>query len=192
MKLAVSMYLIIFFSSASFLNFYLHSIKKHQLAFFIYTTCGFVYFIMSTLIFGLVSNLHYFMLVMCMISVVMFDNKILIRIFIAFSIISFFTLRWYMSDKKGLANLPTEARNIEDIVGYVILFLLFVITSIFFTFFKNDNLAFQEKVVQQKEIIEEKNKDITASITYAQRIQKSLLPTEKYIEKNIQRLKNEK
>jgi hypothetical protein len=38
------------------------------------------------------------------------------------------------------------------------------------------------------QIIEEKNKDITASIMYAKRIQFSLLPSEKYIEKNLKRL----
>lgn len=41
----------------------------------------------------------------------------------------------------------------------------------------------------QKEIIEEKNKDITDSIYYARRIQRSLLPPEKYIQKNLDRLK---
>ncbi len=40
----------------------------------------------------------------------------------------------------------------------------------------------------QKEIIEEKNKNIIDSIEYAKRIQQSLLPTEKYIDKNIRRL----
>jgi hypothetical protein len=41
-------------------------------------------------------------------------------------------------------------------------------------------------------IIEQKNKDITDSIRYAKRIQISLLPTDKYIEKNIERLKGNK
>jgi hypothetical protein len=36
---------------------------------------------------------------------------------------------------------------------------------------------------------EEKNKSITDSIQYAKRIQQSLLPTEKYIEKSLKRLK---
>lgn len=40
-----------------------------------------------------------------------------------------------------------------------------------------------------EDIIREKNKDILASITYAKRIQQSMLPTEKYIEKNLKRLK---
>lgn len=44
------------------------------------------------------------------------------------------------------------------------------------------------EVVHQKKIIEDKNKDIMDSIRYAQRIQRSLLPTEKYIDKNLDKL----
>jgi tetratricopeptide (TPR) repeat protein len=50
------------------------------------------------------------------------------------------------------------------------------------------------KNVELKNAYEEiavKNKDITDSIIYARRIQTSLLPTEKYIEKNLNRLKKE-
>jgi hypothetical protein len=39
-------------------------------------------------------------------------------------------------------------------------------------------------------VIEEKNKDILASIHYAKRIQSSLITSQKYIEKNLERLKN--
>ena len=46
-------------------------------------------------------------------------------------------------------------------------------------------------IKHQKIIIEEKNKDITDSIKYAKRIQTSLLPTEKYIDKSINRLKKD-
>ncbi len=45
-----------------------------------------------------------------------------------------------------------------------------------------------EETEFQKQIIEEKNKNIIDSIEYAKRIQQSLLPTEKYIDKNIKRL----
>lgn len=44
------------------------------------------------------------------------------------------------------------------------------------------------EVVKQKEIIEQKNKDITDSIRYAKRIQQALLPTYAYIEKSLKRL----
>ena len=48
----------------------------------------------------------------------------------------------------------------------------------------------KEEVEHQKLIVEEHQKEIIDSITYARRIQQSLLPTEKYIEKNLNRLKN--
>ncbi|MBI3510949.1 MAG: hypothetical protein HY064_09795 [Bacteroidetes bacterium] len=41
------------------------------------------------------------------------------------------------------------------------------------------------EIREQKELIEEKNKSITDSILYALRIQQALLPTEKYIRKNL-------
>jgi hypothetical protein len=41
----------------------------------------------------------------------------------------------------------------------------------------------------QKEIIEAKNKGIMDSINYAKRIQDSLLPTEKYIQRSLERLR---
>ncbi len=47
----------------------------------------------------------------------------------------------------------------------------------------------RETITSQKTLLEEKNKDITDSIHYAKRIQESLLPTEKYIERNLIRLR---
>jgi hypothetical protein len=45
------------------------------------------------------------------------------------------------------------------------------------------------EITRQKEAIEEKNKSIIDSINYAKRIQESLLPTEKYLEKIFKKLK---
>lgn len=45
------------------------------------------------------------------------------------------------------------------------------------------------EVVAQKQIIEAKNKSITDSILYARRIQESLMPTLKYIERTLRRIK---
>jgi hypothetical protein len=44
------------------------------------------------------------------------------------------------------------------------------------------------EVEQQKGLIEEKQKEIVDSINYARRIQRSILPTEKYIERNLKKL----
>ncbi len=45
-------------------------------------------------------------------------------------------------------------------------------------------------IVLQKEMVEEKQKEVLDSIHYAKRIQQALLPNEKYIDKNLARLKN--
>ncbi|HYG50208.1 MAG TPA: hypothetical protein VD905_04860, partial [Flavobacteriales bacterium] len=55
--------------------------------------------------------------------------------------------------------------------------------------------ALQQKTEQQsreieleKQLVEEKNKEILDSIHYSKRIQQALLPSEKYIERNLKRL----
>ncbi len=50
----------------------------------------------------------------------------------------------------------------------------------------------KEEIEFQKTVLETKNKAVTDSIYYASRIQKSLLPTEKYIERNLSELKKGK
>lgn len=57
---------------------------------------------------------------------------------------------------------------------------------------KNKIIELQKREVeQQKEIVEEKQKEILDSILYARRIQKAMLPHEKYIDKSLKRIKKE-
>jgi len=54
-------------------------------------------------------------------------------------------------------------------------------------------ISIQKKEAErQKEVIEDKQKEILDSIHYAKRIQQSLLPTEKYIERNVKKQKDKK
>jgi tetratricopeptide (TPR) repeat protein len=57
---------------------------------------------------------------------------------------------------------------------------------------KNSLIEAQKaEVEKQKELIETKNKEITDSMNYARRIQQSLLPSNKYLERNLSKLKKE-
>ena len=47
----------------------------------------------------------------------------------------------------------------------------------------------EKQLFEQKKLIEEKQKEILDSIHYAKRIQKTLMPTDKYFEKETERLK---
>ncbi len=79
----------------------------------------------------------------------------------------------------------------------VVVFAAFIFRSLRTTKKQKDIIEEQKSLVelqkaeveQQKAMVEEHQKSIIDSITYARRIQLSLLPTDKYIEKNITRLK---
>ena len=94
--------------------------------------------------------------------------------------------------KIAVAELNTEVNKRYSLYGGLILVLVFAIFI-----FNRFRVTQKQKVIiesqkelveQQKIIVEEKNKDITDSIHYARRIQLALLPTEKYIERNLKRL----
>lgn len=70
-----------------------------------------------------------------------------------------------------------ESKRHKIVIGFVSLFLLL---SVAFAFFIYRSLR-QNK--EKNKIIEEKQKEILQSIRYAQRIQQSLLPQEKFIER---------
>ena len=82
-------------------------------------------------------------------------------------------------------------------LGLVVIFLIFVFNRLQVT--KRQKIVIETQkleVEQQKEVVEkahllleEKNSEIIASIRYAKRIQDALMTSQKYIERNIERLK---
>jgi type VI protein secretion system component VasK len=104
----------------------------------------------------------------------------------------------YEYDKKE-AILKAESQKEKEkqqLIIYSIcigLFLVLIFTGFIFNRFKVTQrqkrlIEIKEKETQaQKELIEEKNEEIISSIRYAKRIQQSLLPNEKYIEKNLKK-----
>lgn len=165
-----------FFFVASLITFFLIRKKKYSQAFFFHISCGFLYFIEGTLTYGLQTNLHFYLLVMCMISAVMFDHRRTIRGFIAFAILSFFGLITWLHFHKPFITVLEQSEIVQNTIGNVNLLLLFIIASLIILFFKEEMLKSQKRITEQKNLIEEKNKDILDSIQYAQRIQSALLP----------------
>jgi tetratricopeptide (TPR) repeat protein len=85
-------------------------------------------------------------------------------------------------------------------LGLSVLLLFFVIRGYIQKRKNNLELSQKNKIIelqkheveQQKEIVEEKQKEILDSIKYARRIQKAMLPQEKYIDKSLSRIRNNK
>ena len=93
--------------------------------------------------------------------------------------------------EKDIEKLKTEQQKFYTFlsIGGVVLLLFFAvfITSRFRV------IRRQKEIIEiQKHLVDVKQKEILDSITYAKRIQQSLLPTEKYIEKRLEKLKNDK
>ena len=81
-----------------------------------------------------------------------------------------------------------EIKNLLLLIGISILFVLggFILYAYFNKQKANKLLDHEKKlVIEQKNVVELKNKEILDSIRYAKRIQTSLLPTEKYIERKL-------
>ncbi|MEW6470219.1 MAG: hypothetical protein AB1458_14990, partial [Bacteroidota bacterium] len=94
-----------------------------------------------------------------------------------------------LMDEKKESEHRAEIRQQAIITWSVIIGLLLVIVFSFFLFSRYRVTQRQKSIIEeQKKIVEEKNKDILDSIHYAQRIQQSLLPTDKYIHKSLSRL----
>jgi phosphoserine phosphatase RsbU/P len=164
------------FWGISLFTFYLNRRHYYIPGFFLYCTAGYLYFIFGTLIYGTVTNLHFFMLVMCMIVTTLFDNAKVIRFYTGFAVAAFFGLLWWSAYFEPLVTASAEMKPLELITGNVNLLLLFFITSVFILFFKREMLRSQQRVLEQKAVIEDRNRDITDSIHYAKRIQTALLP----------------
>ena len=171
------------FYSSAILNFFLVKRRYYMQAFTTNIVMAYIYFFWGTMAYGWNVNLQFYLLVMCMIVVIFYDNKSVIKLFIAFSIIAFFGLLFLMKDRRGLIDIPAEFDTIKQNMGYANLFVLFVIISILIFFFKNQNLHYQERITEASKIIAEKNKEMLDSINYAQRIQSGLLPAKKELSK---------
>jgi tetratricopeptide (TPR) repeat protein len=120
----------------------------------------------------------------------------------------------YEYDKKAVADSIRNAeKNIQENIkreqeikqrraysygGLIAFVLMLVIALISFRAFKNKQkaneiISLQKKLVdEQKHMIEEKQKEIIDSITYARRIQRSLLPSGRQIERALGKLNQTK
>ena len=166
------------FLISAFSNFYLVSKKHYNSAFYIASTYGLIYFSFGPVFYGLPSNLHFFIIIMCLIAIALFDSSIALRIYISAAVIIFFTLIFVLKNRVGILHFTEEMKKAQDVISVMNLFILFFVTVLFFSFFRRENLIFQKAILKQKDIIEEKQKEILDSINYAKRIQFSLLASE--------------
>jgi serine phosphatase RsbU (regulator of sigma subunit) len=161
-------------------NFFLHRKGRFRLSFWLSSCFGAIYFTGGTIIYGLQANMHFYLLIMCMIAIVLFDRLVVIRTYLGLVTLLFLALLLYMKDHEGLVVLSPERAKVQGMINIIILFSFFLITLTFFLFFKKDNFRYQKAIVEQKKLVQEKQKEIIDSINYAKRIQEALMPAPAY------------
>ncbi|MDP1799958.1 MAG: hypothetical protein Q8L81_01305, partial [Bacteroidota bacterium] len=103
-----------------------------------------------------------------------------------------------VAEEKKLTTLQLKQEENQRYFLYAGLLLTLVFGVFMFNRFrtikkqKNTINAQKTVVEQQKYLVEEKQKEIMDSIRYAKRIQTSLLPTEKYLDRSFKELKKNK
>jgi tetratricopeptide (TPR) repeat protein len=92
-------------------------------------------------------------------------------------------------EKQKEIDLLTKDKEKRGVIlwGVGLLAILAAALSVLFFIRYRDKKSANKELTEQKKIIEDKNKEITDSIHYAKRIQSTLLPKEKYIDKILKR-----
>jgi hypothetical protein len=91
------------------------------------------------------------------------------------------------AENKKETALATERKKRQELFSYIAVLGLLLVGGFAIVLYGRLKLAReQKKIIQrQKHIVDEKQKEILDSIYYARRIQKALLTSERYIEKNL-------
>jgi tetratricopeptide (TPR) repeat protein len=79
----------------------------------------------------------------------------------------------------------------QRLIGYIMIVILIIVCIFSYFLFQRFKVTKAQKRIIEvvKVVVEQKYKEVTDSIHYAKRIQTSQMPTEKYIDKNLRRLK---
>ena len=92
------------------------------------------------------------------------------------------------AENDKLIAIEQEAKKKQTIITIATIFILMLV--IFFLFFVFNRLRITKKqkfiIEEQKNIVDEKNKEITDSINYAKRIQNAILPPAKIVKEYLQ------
>ena len=102
------------------------------------------------------------------------------------------------AEKEKLLAVATEQQQKQKIINFAVIFVLLIVTVFSIFLFRRFKLTQKQKLIielkeketqLQKEIVEEKQREILDSIHYAKRIQQALLPSDKFIERNLKKKK---
>ncbi|MBK8927926.1 MAG: SpoIIE family protein phosphatase [Crocinitomicaceae bacterium] len=138
----------------------------------------------------------YFLFAISLLPLMMFKKRWVVLVFFEFNVAVFYFIAFYQMHHEPIIQLPSE-----QVEQYHLFNMLAVFTVLFFIvyYFKGDNDKYEDELQRQNEIISEKiretekqkliieqsHKEITDSINYAERIQRSLMASQNMLDENL-------
>jgi hypothetical protein len=129
---------------------------------------------------------RFFFFTTATIPIILFRKTWVVYLVFYVSVASFIFATWYQSNHAPMVRL---SKDLEVQYYYFTLISVFAVLFYVIRYFKRDSDEHEKELEEKNDLITEKNKEITDSIKYAKRIQQTLLPSEKYIDKSLKQLK---
>ncbi len=127
---------------------------------------------------------RFFLLTTATIPIILFRKKATIYGLFYISVAAFIFTSWYQSTHEPIIKLPQQ---LQEIYWYFTIVSVFAVLFYVVMYFRQGGEDYEKELEEKNKVISIKNKEIIDSINYAQRIQKTLLPSEKAIEKALKK-----
>ncbi|NOZ47009.1 MAG: SpoIIE family protein phosphatase [Chlorobi bacterium] len=169
---------ILFYFIVPVLNYRQHYLFSRLYFFFI----SLVLIAILSILPGKGSGERYFFIATGILPLLLFHKPRFIYGLSVLNALSFIFICYVQYNFAPIIKTPNETK-----ILYLIINIISVLILVFLSlqYFKKDNDNFETQLLHTNTILDKKNKEILASITYAQRIQQAILPPDKLIQKLI-------
>lgn len=146
---------------------------------------AFAYLVMFALCFGLKTSSYLYFLFMPVACNILFDKLSTVLYYFIISLIITGSLILYLDTHPPLYKVDfLNSAAFSTVNNIFVAVLIFLGVRLF----KTENQKYAEEIEAQKKVVEVKQKEVLDSIHYAKRIQNALLPNEKLIERDLNKL----
>src|ERR1051326_979639 len=166
---------------------YMMSKHRFRLAYHNSAIVGLIFLFFFSLIYGESTQTHIFFLFIPVGATILFDNmRVWLSYFIAM-IVCIVTVKlcFLHSDSLPFRIPYYPKQTVNDYLGILNILLTALLVFLAIRLFKSENILYAREISQQRQQLEEKNKDITDSIHYARRIQRALMASDHLLKKNL-------
>jgi len=160
---------------------YLMSQRKYNMAYHITTILGLIFLITFCWLYGEPTQTYAFFLFLPVATIVLYDDFKIILFYLLLTVASIIGVKIFFL--YGTPYYPAQEMN--KYLGFLNILLSCNLIYLAVRMFKYENLKYTNEINKQRDVIEEKNKDIVSSIHYAKRIQKALLASDTLLENKL-------